>query len=350
MNEYEIRKYHPELKNQILEVQKHHWGSDMRLNAAYLKWKYDRNPYGNSASIYVAMRNGQVIGMLGMYGGKWEFGEEGKTMLAPCPADVVVDPEHRGRGLFKRMMAAQLKDLADQGLQYSVTLSAGSLSSPALLQMGWRTIGPVGTVSRVVSSFSEKIVSGFLSTAAREIRGALGSLRGSEVAYAHFDSETVKRQGDISPFVTVQKDPRPEAMAELVARIGSNGRIRHVRDEKYFVWRFQNPFSRYRFLFWQDRALEGYLVLQTSHYKPRHSASVVDWEGTSRKVKLDLLQSANLLASRINLLMWSATVESEERNLLGEAGFHPIERSETNLDCPVLIRPVSEKIDDNDWF
>ena len=69
-------------------------------------------------------------------------------------------------------------------------------------------------------------------------------------------------------------------MAELAERIGYDGRIRHVRDEQYFSWRFQNPLSEYRFLFWDNGRLDGYLVLYRKVYPPGNDelAYIVDWD------------------------------------------------------------------------
>ena len=42
---YEIIKYRPEYRSQVLELQTHMWSPDMNINAAYLDWKYYDNPY-----------------------------------------------------------------------------------------------------------------------------------------------------------------------------------------------------------------------------------------------------------------------------------------------------------------
>lgn len=66
--EYEIVKYRPEFKSQILELQTHLWIPDLSVNAAYLEWKYDRNPYVDTPLIFLALRAGETVGMKGMGG------------------------------------------------------------------------------------------------------------------------------------------------------------------------------------------------------------------------------------------------------------------------------------------
>jgi hypothetical protein len=120
--------------------------------------------------------------------------------------------------------------------------------------------------------------------------------------------------------VQVEQAPRLEAMAELVERIGNDGRLRHVRDQEYFAWRFQNPRSRYRFFFWEDTTLEGYLVLRT-HILHGQVVNIVDWEATNLKVRADLLQAVLQWGRFNNLTLWTATLSTEVKTLLQNAGF-----------------------------
>ena len=58
---------------------------------------------------------------------------------------------------------------------------------------------------------------------------------------------------------SVESEPRPGAMAELVERLASDGRICHLRDETYLAWRYRNPRSVYRFLYGTSRGRKGTL-------------------------------------------------------------------------------------------
>ncbi len=74
--EYELLKYRPELKEQILKLQTHLWSlwsPDLALNRAYFEWKYDQNPYIDQPLIYVALCNGEVVGMRGLMGAACSF-------------------------------------------------------------------------------------------------------------------------------------------------------------------------------------------------------------------------------------------------------------------------------------
>jgi len=84
--------------------------SDVDLNAAYLQWKYEQNPYEDRPLIYLSLHSGEVVGMLGMYGSRWEAGGSAEKATHLCGGDLVVAPGHRGRSLFPRMMAVAVED------------------------------------------------------------------------------------------------------------------------------------------------------------------------------------------------------------------------------------------------
>jgi hypothetical protein len=112
-------------------------------------------------------------------------------------------------------------------------------------------------------------------------------------------------------------------MAELVERIGDDGRIQHVKDESYFGWRFRNPLSRYHFVFWDDPQLEGYLALQMPNQTDgaKVSLNVVDWEASNIDVLAGMVQAVIRRGAVSHLVLWSSTLSSEKIALLRRQGF-----------------------------
>lgn len=339
---YEIAKYCPEFKSRVVELQTHLWSPDLAVNAAYLEWKYEQNPYSDTQLIYVALHGEKVVGMMGMYGAKWQIGHSSQVLPVLCAGDLVVAPEHRRRGLFTRIMQTALNDLANSGHTYAFTLSAGPASLPGCLAMGWRSIGSLQTmyresISHGVSKYASKRL--FLSSAEKEH------------PFHSLDRNCSQRRLQIGPCVSVQQTPRPEAMAEFVERIGSDGCIRHVRNRQYFTWRFQNPLSLYRFLFWKDTRLEGYLILQTSVYTDKVSVSIVDWEANNMQVRADLLQAAIHWGNFVDLRTWSATLPQDAKTLLQNTGFNSADETGSipGTYSTVLARPVRDEMLKADW-
>ena len=329
---YQFIKYEPDLKVQLMELQRHQWGLDKAHHSAYFNWKYERNPYISSPIIRIAMHGNKAVGMLGVFGTKWQYGDEAKTAVLPCAADGVVAPEHRKQGLFVELMKLILQDLARDGYTHAVALSASVQSYPGLVKTGWRHIGPMKIMRRKSPAPQTRLVK------------ILRSLK-AQGPFHNLDKEC-----STGAPVTVDSAARPEAMADLVRRLHTDPRIRHVRDAEYFSWRFQNPFSRYRFLFWQKEQLEGYLVLQTGISINTPSATIIDWEATRESVKNDLLQAVIQHGGFLRLNAWSSMLPESDTRTLRETGFQYNKNSAMGRDYPVLIRPTLENAEKKNWF
>jgi hypothetical protein len=140
-------------------------------------------------------------------------------------------------------------------------------------------------------------------------------------------------------------------MAKLVADRGSDGRLRHVRDETFFAWRFRNPLCRYRFLFLEteDADLEGYLVLQTAVRRNRNEVRLVDWEARTPAGRETLLRTVVERLKPAEAAVWSATLPSEVKELLTRAGFEPVHRGAEELRPSILAKLVREDAHETDW-
>ena len=355
--EYEVIKYRPEFKSQVVELQRHLWSPDPVLNAVYLEWKYERNPYQDTPLIYLALCAGKVVGMRGMCGAQWQLGHPDRTFLGLCACDLVIAPDHRNRGLFTKIMRAALNDLANHGTEYVFNLSASPITFVGSLAKGWRSIGSLQMVSRQAEQrLSFRRVRRFVARLPVLWRYAetLPFLYSAEerTPFCSLDRNSARPQREASPFVRVERHPQPEAMAELVKRIGSDGRIRQVRDQQYFSWRFQNPLSVYRFLFWEDSQLEGYLVLEksVSRHADRARVNIMDWEATDKHVWADLLHAAIRLGDFEEMVTWSVSLHDVPKKLLQEMGFTTLETGRMTRYRPcVLVRPVRDEMLKADW-
>ena len=138
---YEIVRYRPELKRQVIELQTHLWSPDLSLNTSYFEWKYERNPYLKEQLIYLAMHDGKAIGMRGFFGVQWECGVPPMRFTSLYADDMVIAPEHRNRGLMSKIMTFAFEDLAANGYEYAFNLSAGLATLRSSLSMGWRSAG-----------------------------------------------------------------------------------------------------------------------------------------------------------------------------------------------------------------
>ena len=327
---YQIVRYEPGLRESVLQLQTLLWGDDRATNAAYLEWKYFASPYKDTARIYLALYEGKAVGMRGFFGCRWEAGTPTHAFSAPCAGDLVVVPEHRGRGVFTSLMEHALTDLAGEGAAYVFNLSSGTATRLGSLALGWRGLGPLATLGR-------------------DSRPRIWSFA-RRSSFAGFDRTLRQSKGQIKTGVVASLAPDAGAMAQLVSRLGHDGRIRHVRDESYFHWRFRNPRAQYRFLYRMNDGVDGYLVLQTRVGARGWPATIVDFESATTAGASELLTAAVEATRSAPLSVWSCALPEASRQTLLQLGLveHQVKSIAESFPT-VLLRPTVNEVPALPW-
>jgi len=246
-----IVEYSPEYREAIASLQTELWSPDVDLNRKYFGWKYERNPYGNVPHIFLALDHDEIVAMRGCYPSCWELGPQSRRRVIFVADDMVVRDDHRGRGLVNELMQTLYDGLHLAGVDYLLNLGGSRFTVQSSMVTGWRAAGdlhPIERCSRVRRRRNQLrrtlartpllwryAASPFLSSGAE--RSPFARLDGRRGAL-------VSKNGIA---VTVSRRAMPAEMTDLVRRVGHDHRIRHVRDEIYFDWRFKNPLHDYRF-------------------------------------------------------------------------------------------------------
>ena len=351
---YKIISYRPEYHEQIVGLHEYQRGGDATLRAAYIDWKYVRNPYLREPHIYLAMDGEQVIGIRSFVGAKWQFGSPRQTLVLPMEADTIVAPEHRNQGLVSLMMKTAMKDLGEKG--YIYVLSLGSIPRLLMSDMkrGWQSIGPLGALQfKGVDTASQPKPLPHVRALLRKSRLAVAlyrKLRKPASAspggrFDRLDHVCDQKGGKLGRHISVAKSPRIAAMVHLKSELVRDPRIRHVQDEEYYTWRLQNPASHYRYLFWDDSKLQGYLILQATRFSIGPSVALVDWCASSDEIRAELIRVAIQLTHGQDLFTWSATLSEAERGTFEDAGFRPLPEGSTNNPWIAAACPVRETLD-----
>lgn len=332
---YTIRRAGTEHLEQLVALQQYLWGGGACRNRAYFRWKYLQDLYRDAPLIFVARQGGRIVGMRGFGGSGWEMGLPSESSSAPVTDDLVIHPEHRNRGLFSELMGAAFEYLAGRGHPFVLSLSANPVTVVAQLGAGFRRVTDIEPVAWKPTSVSLD------ARLRRWLKHRFSVKRAPTLS--ELDRWQHRRLGENGFPLRWSSSPRPEAMAELVERIGWDGRIRHRRDRRFFEWRFANPFHTYRFLFWEAGRLEGYLVLRWTMWEPSRAA-IVDWEAIDGQVFSDLLQAAMATGSYEKLTAWRGALPSRAADGLHEAGFHPEKRQGAARYCPcVMVRALGDE-------
>jgi RimJ/RimL family protein N-acetyltransferase len=330
MSEYEIVQYLPEYKYDVARIEQHLWGTDIELNVKYLEWKYEQNPYRLMPSLYLSMYEGKVVGATGFSWGIWQVGKSSSRLVVPGNADASIDPEHRRRGLLSRMNVRALEDFAKANLEYTYTFSANPSSAAAILKLGFSSVGNIEIGYRLHASERTIESSSLIARGAQKIanrfRARSRALGLSDELEANplnlVDKRISQHGGRYSEHISVGMSPKPDEMAELIEHIGYDGRLRQVRDQQFFNWRYKNPFSRYRFLFYKVGSnLKGYIIIRASAFPLDQDIRIVDLEAIDDTSRAELLKAAVDLCTYNTLVIWTDSLSGEGKSILINLGF-----------------------------
>ncbi len=117
-----------------------------RRDDRWFKWKYVDNPYVDHVPVFVVERNDDIVGARPFLAFRMRAGSE--TVLALQPADTMVHPEHRRRGLFTRMTQHAIDHYEDGDPAFFFNFP-NQRSRPGYLKLGWQIVGERETYYRV---------------------------------------------------------------------------------------------------------------------------------------------------------------------------------------------------------
>jgi GNAT superfamily N-acetyltransferase len=352
LDSYRVVLYDDRHRELVADLQRYSWSPDVRLNARYLDWKYHRNPYIEEPLIYLAFSGEHLVGMRGAFGMKFEIGDPPEYFVLPYADDLVVHPAHRARGLHRRIMEFALGDLKRRGYRYVVNLSASRVTALMSLRMKWRSAGSFQPVHR--RTRCRKVVDRLADQARRwpflwRWADNLAAMceRSGDRLFDRLDARVAAaNRSRPTERLLATAVPLAREMALLVARLPRDGRIRHIRDETYFNWRFADPTRSYRFLYAGRERLEGYLVLHRSLGNDSDRVRIVDWEAESDRVGEELLGAGVNSGAFPELFAWAAATPASAVPMLDRHGF---ERLPVPYQTSILVRSTRDEELKSPW-
>jgi acyl carrier protein len=349
----EIVRYSTAHADQVIQLQTRLWSEDPEINRRYLHWKYLENPYyDGSVNIYLAFDAEELVGMRGFYPSRWEGAAGHGPFDLLVADDQVLQESGRNQGIIAQIMQVAFADLNSRGRDYLVNLTGGAVTVLGSLAMGWRSAGNYQPLCRSSRHWRHWLG----RTVARlpcfwRFAGPVSTTRADRAPFLHLDRFIDSAVDTHGVPISISRQPKPREMAQLVARLPHDGRIRHVRDESFLTWKFRNPLHEYRFLYRHDRELDGYLVLQRftrRNASPR--VSIVDLEAGDERSRLALLDAAITAGRFSELAVWSATLDASLVSALKSRGFRPADPHLTVHGCPcLLVRPTDATASPAAW-
>lgn len=321
----------------------HLWSSDPALNMAVLGWKYAENPYRDQCApaMFVVRFGGDIVAMRGVVPSLWQTDSGSPPVPVPCVDDLVIHPRHRRRGLFAPLMDVLLRSMRDRGHEAYFSLSALRVTRLQSIAHGARAVAtpaPIG-LRTPAAAMADSVDAGIgrLPVLWR-LRGGGHGLLGAERSFARLDASPHGRVGALS--MDVSDSPDGPALASLVDRLGHRGRLRHLRDERFFAWRYRHPLHRYRLIVARlDREVKGYLIVQrgVSDLADPRRTYVVDWEAEDTAVADALFDFTIERGGFHELVVWTTGLASVRIDALRARGFVDVDLENTARGLPSVL-------------
>ncbi|MGD9832427.1 MAG: acyl carrier protein [Piscinibacter sp.] len=347
---YRIERYSEQHLPAIGELMTALWSPDALLNREVFRWKYVENPFDAEPLVYLALRDDRVVGMRAFCGSAWRAAGGAMRNLAVAD-DFVVAEDDRNHGLLARFTDAATADLGARGQHAFLSLSALRVTRLQLLASGSRSLGVLPTVALRPAWLRALDAVASLAKKTPVLWRAADRLEAIEPASRAF--ERLDQFGKALPLddgghAEVGTAPDPAEFAAFVARLTQDERLRHMRDERFFAWRYRNPLHDYRVISARDAAgrLRGYIVLQRgrSAFADQRRVNLVDWAGDSEAVWAGLIQAA-VRGGRIAELVTWRNGDAATNRQIDALGFIPADahQAERGLPC-ALVREFGEGV------
>jgi hypothetical protein len=256
--------------------------------------------------------------------------------------------EYRGKGIFKQLTNYYKEDLDKMGVEYIFSFNPTPLNTTISLSRGWKSIAKINIMKKQylkrgfdAIAIARKLAGPYAGKLLR--RTGIGTIlrRGLKDNTQRMDAIYHSGSAQLPARISLDDKPRPAEMALLVNSILPENIITLVRDESYFHWRYNNPLSKYLFLYRYDGSLKGYLVLQSYIYSTESigSHNIFELEAADSSIKVELLNALISIVNSGSISVWTSMLDRDVYDYLASQGFKESDYTQT-----VMIRAIGEYI------
>jgi len=236
------------------------WQGDGRDRDLFA-WKHDDNAFGPSPA-WVAVVAGEIVGFRTFM--RWELGRGGERLRIVRAVDTATDPDHQGKGIFRRLNETAVAELTSAGCD-AVFNTPNSQSRPGYLKMGWVELGRPAIAARPRGPLA----------ALRMVRSRTASEKWSEATtVGHPAADLLRGPG----------------LDSLLATLPAAAGWSTPRTSAYLRWRYGFEPLRYRGL----AVREGLAVFRVRRRGPSREVALCEWlaPGPDRRAVRQLLRAA----------------------------------------------------------
>jgi hypothetical protein len=324
-------KYEATYKEGLLELLKHMW---QYLNYLERKekfeWRYEQNPYTTNPHIYLAIDGDQIAGFRAFVVQKFKLEERVITIFSP--ADAIVHPDYRRRGIFSRLNEIFIQDVSstNESTSFILNLTSNQYSTPGCIKQGWKMTDGSKSFYYRISPLSFIMQKKKKQEKIEPLNNSYSLSHGINVEF----TSTIRIQ-------------------ETVAFNNnySNKKVfTNLRDEAFYNWRYYFKVKEYQYVYcYKDDALVGYLIINRmkwNHY------SLIEYGAVDKTFFRLMIKLAMRKLKTPFIRAWA--FERNDKLLLKSSLFiheHPkILKFIGKERLPVLVRPCTEKAAEVDFL
>lgn len=301
---YHIRRYQPEDLNEFLRAYRETFTG--QVTPEWFQWKYVDNPYTEEIPVYVAVKDGTLVGGAAFWPLRMSVGD-GESVQAIQPCDAFVLDEHRRRGIYAQLLSKGLDYYAETDASFCFDFPIEP-TKRAFEKHGWRMVQRLSMYYRVQGT--DSILRSPFNRVANVVVRKYLQLRDGPAASPESGFRVNKSEGVAS---------------RQLARIRHSNPLdgfQAIRDEEFYDWRFNNPIWDFKtyILRQADSPEAGAIVASHNDNRTARIVDVVPFGMDNRpSIYTSLLDSIINDESDRDIL--SVTPGAIPQNVLFEFGF-----------------------------
>lgn len=228
---YVIRRFESRDRDSFLSLYRSVW--HVPRSQDWFEWRFVDNPFRRDVAMVVAECEGELIGAEPLLPFRLAVG--GQVVNALQPVDWIVHPDHRRRGVFRRMTERLLEWYRDEAdLLFNFPTST---ILPGMKHYGWRDLGQVPHCFRIQRP--SRLLAATVGNAAPPVIPAMATWIDPVVRGARALRDRLV-EGDQTVRVERHRTIPVSDLIDLYESGPPTG-IHVPRDAAYYRWRFQNP-------------------------------------------------------------------------------------------------------------
>jgi len=321
-----ITPYTHNRKSGLLNLLSHMWHelTDAERKKRF-EWRYEKNPYQDQPFIFLALDGERVAGFRAFV--VQLFMLHGKAYKVYSPADAIVHPNYRRRGVFSNLNDAFLQEVNRHKDMPGIILNLTSnrFSTPGYLKQYWQE---TNGVKRYYYKYSiPALFKNYVNS--RTVTPGAFSRKDLE-----FEITNKINSQELAAFNEQNRNPYT---------------LSPVRDEAFYNWKYSyNPEQYLTVYARKESSLQAYLILKRVTGK---QYALEEYGGSNTNAFIKTVSAA---MKRLQVpLLRSWAFAPHDQDLLKKAGFYPeptgLMKKLGKERLPILVRPAQPKPDETDF-